>query len=72
MSDAAKILIILGAVLTVVGLVMLGFQKLPFLGKLPGDIFVKRENYSFSFPFTTSIIISIVISLILYFIGKFR
>jgi hypothetical protein len=72
MSDVAKILIILGVVLVVVGLVLPGFQKLPFLGKLPGDIFIKRENYSFYFPLTTSIIISIILSLILYFIGKFR
>lgn len=72
MGDAAKILIILGAVLIVIGLVMLGIQKLPFLGQLPGDIFIKRENYSFYFPLTTSIIVSILISLVLYFIGKFR
>jgi hypothetical protein len=72
MSDAAKILIILGVVLIVLGFALLGFQKLPFLGKLPGDIFIKREHYSFYFPLTTSIIISIVISLVLYFLGKFR
>jgi uncharacterized protein HemY len=72
MGDAAKILIILGAVLIVIGLVMLGIQKLPLLGKLPGDIFIKRGNYSFYFPLTTSIIVSILVSLVLYFIGKFR
>jgi hypothetical protein len=72
MGDVAKILIMLGAVLIVAGLVMSGIQKLSFLGKLPGDIFVKRENYSFYFPLTTSIIVSILISLILYFIGKFK
>ena len=72
MGDLARILIVLGIILIVVGLVMFGIQKLPFLGKLPGDIAVKRENYSFYFPLTTSIIISIIISLILYFIGKFR
>ncbi len=72
MGDIGRILIILGAVLIVAGLVVLGIQKLPFLGKLPGDILVKREHFTFYFPLATSIIISILISLILYLIGKFR
>jgi dipeptide/tripeptide permease len=72
MGDIGRILIILGAVLIVAGLVVLGIQKLPFLGKLPGDILVKRERFTFYFPLATSIIISILISLILYLIGKFR
>lgn len=72
MGGMAKILIVLGAVLVAVGLLMLGIQKLPFSGKLPGDILIKRENFTFYFPLTTSIIISILISLILYLIGKFR
>ncbi len=72
MGDIGRILIILGAVLIVAGLVVLGIQKLPFLGKLPGDILVKRERFTFYFPLATSIIISILVSLILYLIGKFR
>jgi uncharacterized protein HemY len=56
----------------VIGLVLLLFQKTPFLGKLPGDILIKKENFTFYFPLATSIIISIIISLILYLIGKFR
>ncbi len=72
MGDIGRILIILGAVLIIAGLVVLGIQKLPFLGKLPGDILVKREHFTFYFPLATSIIISILISLILYLIGKFR
>ena len=72
MGDIARILILLGAVLIVVGLVMLGIQKLPFLGKLPGDILIKRDNFTFYFPLATSIIISILISLVLFLINKFR
>ncbi len=72
MGDIGRILIILGAVLIVAGLAVLGIQKLPFLGKLPGDILVKRERFTFYFPLATSIIISILISLILYLINKFR
>jgi ribose/xylose/arabinose/galactoside ABC-type transport system permease subunit len=72
MGDIAKILIFLGAVLIVTGLVLLLFQKTPFPGRLPGDIVIKRENFTFYFPLATSIIISIVISLILYLVGKFK
>ena len=72
MNELAKGLILLGAVLSAVGLILLFFQKVPFLGKLPGDILIKRENYTFYFPLATSIVVSLLISLILYLIGKFR
>ncbi|MGE5172713.1 MAG: DUF2905 domain-containing protein [Betaproteobacteria bacterium] len=72
MSEIAKVLIIIGAALIVIGLVILGTQKLPFMGKLPGDIIIKREHFTFYFPLATSIVISILISLILYLIGKLR
>jgi thiosulfate reductase cytochrome b subunit len=72
MDEMAKVIIILGIVLVMVGLVMLFAQKLPFLGRLPGDILIKKEHFTFYFPLATSIIISIIISLILYLIGKFR
>jgi uncharacterized protein HemY len=72
MGELARVLILLGVVLVVTGLVLLGIQKLPFSGKLPGDILIKRENFTFYFPLATSIIISIIVSLILYLIGKFR
>jgi len=72
MGDMAKIIIVIGIVLVVIGLAMLFIQKVPFLGKLPGDILIKKENFTFYFPLTTSIIISIIVSLILYIISKFR
>jgi hypothetical protein len=72
MNQMAKMLILLGVVLVVVGLILLLLQKTPFLGKLPGDILIKREHFTFYFPLATSIVISIIVSLILYLIGKFR
>ena len=72
MGETAKIIIMIGVVLVIVGLVMLFLQKAPFLGKLPGDIVIKKENFTFYFPFATSIIVSIIVSLILYLISKFR
>ena len=72
MNDMAKVIIICGIALVVIGLVMLLLPRLPFPGRLPGDILIKKENFTFFFPLATSIIISIVVSLILYLIGKYR
>jgi thiosulfate reductase cytochrome b subunit len=72
MGDLAKIIIILGIVLIIAGMVMLAVQKSPFHGKLPGDIVVRKEHFTLYFPLATSIIVSVIISLVLYIIGKFR
>jgi hypothetical protein len=72
MGEMAKVMILIGSVLVVVGLVILVFPRLPFLGKLPGDILLKKDNVTFYFPLATSIFISSIISLVLYFINKFR
>lgn len=61
-----KMLMIMGILLLVVGFIM------HFIGKLPGDIVVKKGNTTFYFPIVTSILISIVLSLIFYVFGKFR
>ncbi len=70
LQDFGKILIILGIILALVGLLLTGLGKISFLGRLPGDIFIQKKNFSFYFPITTSILISILISLILYLISK--
>ncbi len=70
MSGLGKALIYLGIVLVVVGLVLSMAGKVPWLGHLPGDISIQRERYSFYFPITTCILISIVISLVLYFFRR--
>jgi hypothetical protein len=60
-----RLLIILGAVLLAAGLFWPWISKLPF-GRLPGDIHIERENFSFYFPLTTSILVSLLIALILW------
>ncbi len=70
MTDLAKIIIIIGSMTVLMGIVLLVVGKIPGVGKLPGDIFIKKDNFSFYFPITTSIILSIVLSLIFYFLGK--
>jgi hypothetical protein len=67
-----KLLIIIGLVLIVAGVIVTFHHKIPFLGKLPGDIRVEKDNFNFYFPITTSILVSIVISLILYFINRWK
>jgi hypothetical protein len=67
-----KLLVIVGVIFIVAGMVLIYFQKIPFSGKLPGDIFIKRGNFSFYFPIATSILLSIVLSLIFYLISKFK
>ena len=65
----ARWLIILGVVLVVAGLVWPWLSKLG-LGRLPGDIVVERENFRLYFPIATSILISLVLSLILWFLNR--
>ena len=64
-----KILIITGIAILVLGLLWPWLGKLP-LGRLPGDILVERENFRFYFPLTTLILISLVISLLLWFFRR--
>jgi uncharacterized membrane protein len=66
-----KILIFIGVLLIFLGLIFSFSEKIPFLGRLPGDILIKRENFTFYFPLTTSILISAILSIIFYLISKF-
>ncbi len=69
-GDIGKIIIFIGLLLVVIGFVWMVGNKLPFIGKLPGDIAIERKNYSFYFPVTTCIIISIILSFLLWFFNK--
>jgi len=71
-AEIGKSIIFIGVVIILIGVLLTFSDKLPFsLGKLPGDIVYKKENFSFYFPITTSIILSVVLSLLFYFFGKF-
>ena len=65
-----KILIIMGLCIVLIGIIFMIIDKVPFLGKLPGDIRIQKENFSFYFPITTCIVISIVLSLIFWLFSK--
>ncbi len=70
MADFGKLFIFIGLLLVVIGIVFIIGNKIPFIGKLPGDIAIERNNFNFYFPITTCIVISIILSLIFWFLGK--
>ena len=70
MTDLGKILIALGIVLVIAGAALVFAGKLPWLGRLPGDIVVRRDNFTFFFPLTTCIVMSLVASLLLYWLRR--
>ncbi|MRI58385.1 MAG: DUF2905 domain-containing protein [Epsilonproteobacteria bacterium] len=65
MAEFGKIFIFIG-----VALILIGFF-IQFVGRLPGDIYIKRDNFVFYFPITTSIVLSILFSLLLYIFSRF-
>jgi hypothetical protein len=70
MGGLSKTLIAVGIVLVIVGLLASLAGKLPWIGHLPGDIHVQRGRFSFYFPLTTCIVVSIVISLVAYWFKR--
>jgi membrane protein implicated in regulation of membrane protease activity len=74
MVGTGKILLIAGGIIMLIGLILILAPHIPFLGKLPGDIMIKKDNFSFYFPLVTFLIISvaltIILNIVLHFIGK--
>ncbi len=73
MAEMGRILVMLGVALVVIGgiVMLLGRTGLP-LGRLPGDILYRGKNTAFYFPLATSILISVVLSIVLFVIGRMR
>jgi hypothetical protein len=70
MVGFGKTLIYLGILLVIVGVVFSLAGKFPWLGHLPGDITIQRERFTFYFPLATCILISLIVSLVLYFFRR--
>ena len=70
MSGLGRTLVIMGLLLVLGGLVMSFAPRMPWLGKLPGDIFVKKENFSFYFPLGSCILISLVVSFVMWLLRR--
>lgn len=71
-QNIGKFLLVAGVMIAVLGIWFLFFDKIPFLGKLPGDIHIKRDNVQFYFPITTGILLSVVISIIIWLVSQFK
>ena len=72
MTDIGKAIILIGVICIVIGGTITLFGKIPGIGRLPGDILIKKENFTFYFPLATSIVISLVLSIIFYFLNHHR
>ncbi|HUF91252.1 MAG TPA: DUF2905 domain-containing protein [Candidatus Limnocylindria bacterium] len=70
MSDLGRVLIVAGIVIAIVGVALLFVGRIPWLGRLPGDIHIERGNWSFHFPLVTSLLISALLTLVFYLIGR--
>jgi len=64
MNNFARFFLIFGAVFLAIGLVLVAAPKIPWLGRLPGDILIRRKNFTFYFPLATSIILSIILTVL--------
>jgi len=70
MSELGRAMIVLGVVIAVLGLALVFFDRVPWIGRLPGDIHVQRGNWTFYFPLGTSILLSVILTLVLWLIGR--
>jgi hypothetical protein len=69
MGDLGRILVVFGIVIVVFGIGLMLMDRLPWLGRLPGDVHIQRGNWSFHFPIVTSLLLSVVLTLVFYLIG---
>lgn len=74
MADVGKILLVLGGFLAFLGLIMVFAPHIPFLGKLPGDIIIKKDGFHLYFPLVTflliSLLLTIIINLVFYLLNR--
>ena len=70
MNEIGKLLIVFGLLIAGVGVVLVLAGRLPWIGRLPGDLHIQRGNFTFYFPLATSILVSIVLTLIFWLIGR--
>jgi len=69
-QQIGKFLIIIGIIIIGIGAALLLSGKIPFIGRLPGDILVQKKNFTFYFPLATSIALSLILTLLFWFFGK--
>jgi hypothetical protein len=69
-NDVGRMLVVLGVLLALAGVVLLLAGRVPWIGRLPGDIHVQRGDWTFYFPLATSLLLSAVLTLVLWVLGR--
>jgi len=72
MQGMGRILLAMGGLTAVLGILLMLSDRIPFLGKLPGDFSIKRDNFEIHIPLATSILLSAAISVILWIVSQFK
>jgi DUF2905 family protein len=70
MHDIARMLVVFGLLIAFAGVALMLVGRVPWLGRLPGDIHIQRGNWTFYFPLATSLLLSVVLTLILWILGR--
>lgn len=70
MHDIGKALIAFGLLIVLAGVVLVLVGRVPWIGRLPGDIHIQRGNFTFYFPLATSLLLSVILTLIFYLLGR--
>lgn len=71
MTELGKIFLLVGTSIVILGLLLVFSQHIPFLGKLPGDITIKREGFTLYFPIVSFLIVSILLTILINVIWRF-
>lgn len=69
-NDVGRMLVVFGVLIALVGVALMVLGRVPWLGRLPGDIHIERGNWTFYFPLATSLLLSAVLTLILWILGR--
>ena len=72
LQSLGRALMFFGVILVGFGLVLLVAPKVPWIGRLPGDVLIRREHFSFYFPLASCLLASVLLSLLLWLVGRFR
>ncbi|MGQ9561672.1 MAG: DUF2905 domain-containing protein [Candidatus Oleimicrobiaceae bacterium] len=70
MYPVGRMLIVVGLLIAVVGILLLFVGRIPFLGRLPGDFVIQRRQFTFYFPIATCVVLSLLLTLVLYLFGR--
>jgi hypothetical protein len=70
MNDLGRSLVVMGLVVALVGVVLVLVGRVPWLGRLPGDIYIQRGNWSFYFPLMTSVIVSVLLTVVFWLFSR--